>query len=40
MLAGKVDGVSPDEHTSRQTLDAIRRFALSRSTIYLPTHDP
>jgi N-acyl homoserine lactone hydrolase len=40
MLAGRVDGVSPDERTSSATLDAIKRFALSGPTVYLPTHDP
>jgi N-acyl homoserine lactone hydrolase len=40
MLAGRVDGVSPDERTSSATLDAIKRFARSRPTVYLPTHDP
>jgi glyoxylase-like metal-dependent hydrolase (beta-lactamase superfamily II) len=40
MLAGRVDGVSPDEHVSSTTLDAIRRLARTRPTVYLPTHDP
>jgi N-acyl homoserine lactone hydrolase len=40
MLAGRVDGVSPDEHVSSATLDAIRRPARTRPTVYLPTHDP
>ena len=40
MLAGKLDGVSADEHVSGATLDAIRRFVQSRPTVYLPTHDP
>lgn len=40
MLAGKLDGVSADEQVCRATLDAIRRFAQSRPTVYLPTHDP
>jgi N-acyl homoserine lactone hydrolase len=40
MLAGRVDGVSPDERISRATLDAIRRLARTRQTVYLPTHDP
>jgi N-acyl homoserine lactone hydrolase len=40
MLAGKVDGVSGDENVSRATLAAIRSFAQSRQTVYLPTHDP
>ncbi len=40
MLAGRVDGVSSDEQISAATLDAIRRLARARPTIYLPTHDP
>jgi N-acyl homoserine lactone hydrolase len=40
MLSGKVDGVSADERISGATLDAIRQFAESRPTVYLPTHDP
>ena len=40
MLTGKVDGVSGDENVSRATLAAIRSFAQSRPTVYLPTHDP
>ena len=40
MLAGKVDGVSANEHISRATLDAIRLFAKDRPMVYLPTHDP
>jgi glyoxylase-like metal-dependent hydrolase (beta-lactamase superfamily II) len=40
MLEGKVDGVSPNERISRATLDAIRRLACTRPTVYLPTHDP
>ena len=40
MLAGRVDGVSPDERTSSSTLNAIRGFAETHPTVYLPTHDP
>jgi N-acyl homoserine lactone hydrolase len=40
MLAGKVDGVSPNAGTSRRTLAAIRQFATERPVVYLPTHDP
>lgn len=40
MLAGKIDGVSGDEVSSRATLAAIKRFAAERPTVYLPTHDP
>jgi len=40
MLGGRVDGVSPNERISKATLDAIKSFARSRPTVYLPTHDP
>jgi glyoxylase-like metal-dependent hydrolase (beta-lactamase superfamily II) len=40
MLAGKVDGVSPDVAQAAATLAAIRQFAVEQPTIYLPTHDP
>ena len=40
MLAGKADGVSPDQSVTRQTLAAIRQFASTRPTVYLPAHDP
>jgi glyoxylase-like metal-dependent hydrolase (beta-lactamase superfamily II) len=40
LLAGKVDGVSPDEEVSRQTLANIREFARQRPLVYLPSHDP
>jgi N-acyl homoserine lactone hydrolase len=40
MLAGTVDGVSPDEQRAGSTLKAIGAFAQSHSTVYLPTHDP
>ena len=40
MLAGRVDGVSADEHISSATLGAIGRLARDRPTVYLPTHDP
>jgi N-acyl homoserine lactone hydrolase len=40
MLAGRVDGVSPDEHTSSASLAAIRSFAQTGPTVYLPTHEP
>ena len=40
MLDGKIDGVSPNEADATATLKAIRRFAETRRTIYLPTHDP
>ncbi|MER9656775.1 N-acyl homoserine lactonase family protein [Mesorhizobium sp. M0152] len=40
MLAGKVDGVSPDAKASAATLANIKRFGLEQPTVYLPTHDP
>jgi len=40
MLDGRVDGVSPSEADAAATLGAIRRFAATRRTIYLPAHDP
>ena len=40
MLAGRLDGVSADEQVCSATLDAIRRFAQSRPTVYLLMHDP
>ncbi len=40
MLAGRIDGVSADEQASVATLAAIKHFAQSRPTVYLPTHDP
>jgi len=40
MLAGAIDGVSEDEGDAGATLAAIKTFAASTPTIYLPTHDP
>jgi N-acyl homoserine lactone hydrolase len=40
MLAGQIDGVSANERVASATLSAIRTFAASRPTIYLPAHDP
>jgi N-acyl homoserine lactone hydrolase len=40
MLTGQIDGVSGDEIAASATLAAIRAFAASRPTIYLPAHDP
>ena len=40
MLEGTIDGVSDDEAIASATLAAIRAFAASRPTIYLPAHDP
>jgi N-acyl homoserine lactone hydrolase len=35
-----LDGVSADERIACATLDAIKRLARTRPTVYLPTHDP
>jgi glyoxylase-like metal-dependent hydrolase (beta-lactamase superfamily II) len=40
MLAGFIDGVSVDEKAASASLAAVNAFALSRPTVYLPTHDP
>jgi len=40
LLAGKVDGVSPDEEASRQTIKKIVALAKERAMVYLPSHDP
>ncbi|HZZ62727.1 MAG TPA: N-acyl homoserine lactonase family protein [Roseiarcus sp.] len=40
MLSGRIDGVGADESAELATLAAIRAFAASRPTIYLPAHDP
>ena len=38
MLTGQIDGVGADETALSATLAAIRAFAASRPTIYLPAH--
>ena len=40
LLAGKVDGVSPSEAVSRQTMKNIVTLAMERPLVYLPSHDP
>ena len=40
MLRGAVDGIAPDEHAARITLDRIRTYAAMSPTVYLPSHDP
>jgi N-acyl homoserine lactone hydrolase len=40
MLAGAVDGVSPDPGKARETLGRIRRFTQEDRVVYLPAHDP
>jgi N-acyl homoserine lactone hydrolase len=39
MMAGIVDGVSPDEATALTTLLKIRQLAKAHPVVYLPTHD-
>lgn len=40
LLAGKVDGVSPDPRVARRTLARILALAQDRPLVYLPSHDP
>jgi glyoxylase-like metal-dependent hydrolase (beta-lactamase superfamily II) len=40
MRRGAVDGVAPDEHAARLTLERIRAHAAAVPTVYLPSHDP
>ncbi|MGA1982417.1 MAG: N-acyl homoserine lactonase family protein [Acidobacteriaceae bacterium] len=40
LIAGKVDGVSPDMAVSKLTLGRIRALAQERPLVYLPSHDP
>ena len=40
LLAGKADGVSPDEEVARQTMKKIVALANERPLVYLPSHDP
>lgn len=40
LLRGIVDGVSPNESISRQTLSDIAALAGERPLVYLPSHDP
>ena len=40
LLAGKVDGVSPNESISHQTSNKIIALAKERPLVYLPSHDP
>lgn len=35
-----LDGVSANDRVALATLDTIKRFARTSSTVYLPTHDP
>src|SRR5580658_346883 len=40
LIAGKVDGVSPNEEVARQTLSRIVALSQERPMVYLPSHDP
>jgi N-acyl homoserine lactone hydrolase len=40
MLSEKIDGVSFDRETARQTLERVHGFCRARPTVYLPAHDP
>jgi N-acyl homoserine lactone hydrolase len=40
LIEEQVDGVSPSEAVSLQTMQRIIRYARSQPMIYLPTHDP
>ena len=40
LIAGKVDGVSPNENDARATLAKIAALAKERPLVYLPSHDP
>ena len=40
LLAGKIDGVSPDPDVSRRTHSRILGLARERPLVYLPSHDP
>lgn len=40
LIEGKVDGVSPDEEVSRQTMLRIMALAKQQPLVYLPSHDP
>jgi glyoxylase-like metal-dependent hydrolase (beta-lactamase superfamily II) len=40
LLAGKIDGVSPDPAVTRETLGRIVALATERALVYLPSHDP
>jgi len=39
LLAGKVDGVSPNQRVARETHTRILRLAAERPLVYLPSHD-
>jgi glyoxylase-like metal-dependent hydrolase (beta-lactamase superfamily II) len=40
LVAGRVDGVSPDPRVTRRTNERILALARERPLVYLPSHDP
>ena len=40
LIEEQVDGVSPSEAVSLQTMRRIVKYARSQPMVYLPTHDP
>ena len=40
LLAGTIDGVSPDMQVAAGTLSKIKALAADRPLVYLPSHDP
>ena len=40
MLSEKIDGVSLNHATARQTLERVHAFCRATPTVYLPSHDP
>ena len=40
LIEGRVDGISPSEAVSLQTMQRIVRYARSQPMVYLPAHDP
>jgi N-acyl homoserine lactone hydrolase len=40
MLAGRIDGLAPDDTKARATLARMREYVERTGAVYLPTHDP
>ena len=40
LLAGRVDGISPEAAIARATMARLAALAAERPTVLLPTHDP
>ncbi|MGA8266480.1 MAG: MBL fold metallo-hydrolase, partial [Candidatus Acidiferrales bacterium] len=40
LIAGKIDGVSPDVNIAKSTLARIAALAKEQPLVYLPSHDP